>query len=148
MNVDLNPFLLKRKCKYKLNYSLHVNVTFKMFCITDFGFNNRWFLRYVYRSRSFQLLQCFWSLAACVVLMYTYKSAIISAFAANKLIPKIVTIDQLLKDTSVAIGTYKQTYLHTFCKVSLHEPILTYCTIVLLTFRNININIISSFIEI
>ncbi|PRD35112.1 UNVERIFIED_CONTAM: glutamate receptor [Trichonephila clavipes] len=76
----------------------------------EFGGIDRWFLRHVWPSTSFRLLQSIWFTGGTLVLMYTYQGAIISAFTADKLKPKISTIDELLADTKVQFSTFKNSY--------------------------------------
>ncbi|KAG8199658.1 hypothetical protein JTE90_022112 [Oedothorax gibbosus] len=82
----------------------------------NFGSNKRPFLRSVQKSIGFRILQCTWFLAACFILMSIYKSSITSTFSASKLIPRFETMDELVKDTDMEIGTYEHNYGHTFSK--------------------------------
>ncbi|XP_055947099.1 probable glutamate receptor [Argiope bruennichi] len=75
-----------------------------------FGENKRWFLKHVWSSPSFRLLQCLWFIAVCVIFMYTYQGAVISAFAADKLKPRISTIEELLEDKKMGISTVNNAY--------------------------------------
>ncbi|GBM56423.1 hypothetical protein AVEN_56109-1 [Araneus ventricosus] len=81
-----------------------------------FGENKRWFLKHVWSSPSFRLLQSLWFVAACVIFMYTYQGAIVSAFAADKLKPRISTIEELLEDTEIDVGTVANSYPMNFYK--------------------------------
>ncbi|GBO37360.1 hypothetical protein AVEN_229561-1 [Araneus ventricosus] len=82
----------------------------------EFGDNRRWFLRHVWSSPSFRLLQSLWFTAGCLVFMYTYQGAIISAFAGDKLKPRISTLEELLEDTKMGISTFKNSYPMAFFK--------------------------------
>ncbi|GBO39201.1 hypothetical protein AVEN_254751-1, partial [Araneus ventricosus] len=82
----------------------------------EFGDNRRWFLRHVWSSPSFRLLQSLWFTAGCLVFMYTYQGAIISAFAVDKLKPRISTLEELLEDTKMGISTFKNSYPMAFFK--------------------------------
>ncbi|GBO37318.1 hypothetical protein AVEN_172611-1 [Araneus ventricosus] len=85
-------------------------------CSEEFGDNRRWFLRHVWSSPSFRLLQSLWFTAGCLVFMYTYQGAIISAFAGDKLKPRISTLEELLEDTKMGISTFKNSYPMAFFK--------------------------------
>ncbi|GFU13622.1 glutamate receptor [Nephila pilipes] len=82
----------------------------------EFGGNDRWFLKHVWSSASFRFLQSMWFTGGCLVLMYTYQGAIISTFAADKLKPKISSIDELLADTKIQFSTFKNSYPMGFFK--------------------------------
>ncbi|GBN30639.1 hypothetical protein AVEN_219575-1 [Araneus ventricosus] len=82
----------------------------------DFGDNKRWFIRHVWSSPSFRLLQSMWFTAACLVIMYTYQGAIISAFAADRLKPRVSNIEELLKESKLGISTFKNSYPMAFFK--------------------------------
>ena len=88
------------------------------------------FTRDVYRSGtlSFKLLRCLWFSAACFILMNIYKSSITSAFSSSKLMPRIQTLDQLLEDTALEVGTFENSYPHTFVKASSVNFVLTTST--------------------
>ncbi|GBL98982.1 hypothetical protein AVEN_70270-1 [Araneus ventricosus] len=88
----------------------------------DFGDNKRWFIRHVWSSPSFRLLQSMWFTAACLVIMYTYQGAIISAFAADRLKPRVSNIEELLKESKLGISTFKNSYPMAFFKVKRRLP--------------------------
>ncbi|GBM89725.1 hypothetical protein AVEN_216836-1 [Araneus ventricosus] len=89
---------------------------YDQWCSEEFGDNRRWFLKHVWSSPSFRLLQSLWFTAGCLVFMYTYQGAIISAFAVDKLKPRISTLEELLEDTKIGISTFKNSYPMAFFK--------------------------------
>ncbi|KAG8175285.1 hypothetical protein JTE90_006645 [Oedothorax gibbosus] len=74
----------------------------------NFGCSYRWFMRHACDSTSFRMLLLTWFLP-CLVLAYSYQGGILSAFASNKLQPKIASLDDLLNDESIEIIAWANT---------------------------------------
>ncbi|KAG8182851.1 hypothetical protein JTE90_000455 [Oedothorax gibbosus] len=66
----------------------------------NFGNSYRWFMRHVYDSTSFRILLLTY-FGSCLVLLYSYQGGILSAFASNKLQPKIASLYDLFNDNSI-----------------------------------------------
>lgn len=47
---------------------------------------------------------------SCLVLTYTYQGTIISTYAADKMKPKYETLDDLMADPKVIIGSHENSY--------------------------------------
>ncbi|XP_035219681.1 glutamate receptor ionotropic, delta-2-like [Stegodyphus dumicola] len=79
----------------------------------DYGSNHRWYLKHIWLSPGFKFFLFLWLTGPALVLRYTYEGSIVSAFAADKLKPRIQTIEELVKDTGVTIATFKNSYPQT-----------------------------------
>ncbi|KAG8182025.1 hypothetical protein JTE90_013956 [Oedothorax gibbosus] len=87
-----------------------------------FGSCNTSFLRSAHKSFGLKIIQCTWFIAACFIVMNIYKSSITSSFAASKLVTRIETLDQLVNDTDIEIGTYRHSYTYSFVKNLIGSP--------------------------
>ncbi|KAF8797148.1 Glutamate receptor 1 like protein [Argiope bruennichi] len=75
----------------------------------DFGAKGSWYLKYILNSRSFRFIQGVWLLSV-LIFVNTYQGSIISSFAANKLKPKYETLEEVINDNNVAVGTYPNSF--------------------------------------
>ncbi|GFU13633.1 lig_chan-Glu_bd domain-containing protein [Nephila pilipes] len=75
----------------------------------DFGTKNRWFLQPIWNTPSLRFVLSVW-LMTCLVFVNSYQGSIISTYAAFKLKPKYENLDDLMKDKSLVIGTYANSF--------------------------------------
>ncbi|GBN82173.1 hypothetical protein AVEN_112457-1, partial [Araneus ventricosus] len=75
----------------------------------DFGSKSSWYLRYIWSSRSFRFIQGVW-LLSCFIFVNSYQGSIISSFASNRLKPKYETLEEVMKDREVDVGTYPNSF--------------------------------------
>ncbi|KAG8182027.1 hypothetical protein JTE90_013958 [Oedothorax gibbosus] len=87
-----------------------------------FGSCNTPFLKSVHKSFGLKTLQSIWFIVACFIIMNIYKSSITSSFAASKLVTRIETMDQLLNDTEIEVGTYSNSYTISFVNNLVETP--------------------------
>ncbi|XP_042899323.1 glutamate receptor U1-like [Parasteatoda tepidariorum] len=73
----------------------------------NLGKKTRWYLRYVESLTSFRILETAWFLQMVLILMSTYKGIIISTFTTDKVIPRISTLEELMKDQSMEVKAFK-----------------------------------------
>ncbi|GBO10567.1 hypothetical protein AVEN_247435-1, partial [Araneus ventricosus] len=75
----------------------------------DFGSKSSWYLRYIWSSRSFRFIQGVW-LLSCFIFVNSYQGSIISSFASNRLKPKYETLEEVMEDREVDVGTYPNSF--------------------------------------
>ncbi|GFU13635.1 uncharacterized protein NPIL_429151 [Nephila pilipes] len=75
----------------------------------DLGTKSRWFLQPIWNTHSLRFVLSVW-LMTCLVFVNSYQGSIISTYAAFKLKPKYESLNDLMKDTSLEIGTYANSF--------------------------------------
>ncbi|KAG8175281.1 hypothetical protein JTE90_006641 [Oedothorax gibbosus] len=93
VETQKNPFIISQIFTVQVS-----SQTQDFFC--NFGNSYRWFMRHACDSTSFRMLLLTWFLP-CLVFVHSYQGGILSAFASNKLQPKIASLDDLLNDESI-----------------------------------------------
>ncbi|GFR07741.1 lig_chan-Glu_bd domain-containing protein, partial [Trichonephila clavata] len=77
--------------------------------IVDFGAKDSWHLKHIWNTPSFRFVQGVW-LVTCLVFINSYQGSIISTYAAFKMKPKYESLEDLMKDKTVEIGTYANSF--------------------------------------
>ncbi|GFV48385.1 lig_chan-Glu_bd domain-containing protein [Trichonephila clavipes] len=89
---------------FRYLWSFHISLIGK-----EFGSKDKWYLRHIWTSSSFKLLQSLWFLT-CLVFLYVYQGIIVSTYAADRLKPQIEKLEDFLENPDVIIGTYENSY--------------------------------------